>query len=333
MDDENEDYNIFNDFDEYKILESRRTQDTAGYSDKTFCDDLRTKFKNNEDKIINHCKYFLSLCGEYTFMRALKTIKSQNISGIMNYWLNCDLKDIKEKHILESDFYPMMTVKSNEKLKNFGCTLDLHTIKDNDFHNLKTLYDLYDNLYKFNMNIKVNRQQDICKNGCYYKVQCATIYNTHIDKCPINKNSKFCNELEKFRQKYSRDNTCGTCSEVPSLKTRPSEGITEKDTAKGMQNPDPILNPGSNESRSDISFNKDYIIIPVTLCIMLGIFLFLFLFNKFTPLRSILHAKIMKKNTILNNIDEEENKPVLANYETDHISCGNTPYHIAYHSA
>ncbi|SBT55428.1 PIR Superfamily Protein [Plasmodium ovale wallikeri] len=52
----------------------------------------------------------------------------------------------------------------------------------------------------------------------------------------------------------------------------------------------------------------------------------------FTPLGTYLNLKILKKKSVWNNFDEEENESLLNNPENDEIYLDNTPYHITYHS-
>ncbi|SBT84841.1 hypothetical protein POCGH01_00232000 [Plasmodium ovale] len=55
--------------------------------------------------------------------------------------------------------------------------------------------------------------------GCFHKEKCAKLFNENIVNCPKSKSSKFCSELEQFKNEYMADNVCKPCPDVPYLKT------------------------------------------------------------------------------------------------------------------
>ncbi|SBT02080.1 PIR Superfamily Protein [Plasmodium ovale curtisi] len=328
----NEEYNIFTHFDEYKKLQLRNQDDPQlGHIDENFCNDIGSKFKNQE-KIIKHCKQFLFLCREYNMLISLRSITSSNIFGIMNYRLNSDLRDIAEIDVLKSQFYPAITNHSKQKLKGFDSIVNLYRIEDNEFNNLKVLYDLYDNFYNGINIYRGTYQKQTCNNVCPYKIKCAILFNDNIDKCPLSNKSKFCEELEKFRKKYTSDSICAHCSEAPTLEPRKNDGYVERRTSTGEEDSNLRMRRDTQESPNSQSFIKLSVITPIILCTAVGIFLFLYLFYKFTPLGSLLYTMLLKKKIIRHNFQDEKDEESLGNpYESTCINTQNNEHHISYY--
>lgn len=211
---------------------------------------------------------------------SLRSITSSNIFGIMNYRLNSDLRDIAEIDVLKSQFYPAITNHSKQKLKGFDSIVNLYRIEDNEFNNLKVLYDLYDNFYNGINIYRGTYQKQTCNNVCPYKIKCAILFNDNIDKCPLSNKSKFCEELEKFRKKYTSDSICAHCSEAPTLEPRKNDGYVERRTSTGEEDSNLRMRRDTQESPNSQSFIKLSVITPIILCTAVGIFLFLYLFYK-----------------------------------------------------
>ncbi|SBS99830.1 PIR Superfamily Protein [Plasmodium ovale curtisi] len=285
-------------FHEYKKLESMITTDQVGIANEGFCYEIESKFgSNNNNKIFNFCKRFLQLCGSYNFMIRLGTIKSKNTCGIMNYLFNTELKLINGDDVLESEFYSSMTGESKKKIYVTNCNFQLYRIQDKEYQKLKTLYEFHNNFYNINNSISGFQQGDICKNICIYREKCTKIFNQNIVKCPVNNQSKFCNELEQFRQKYNDYRNCNTCSELTLLNLRPSEIKLEKSVnveshVSDMQ--------GDLHIQESLNYHSNT-------------------------------EKIDKKKFLLNNFDEE-GESLLPSCERQIIFSENTPYSISYHS-
>ncbi|SBT56583.1 PIR Superfamily Protein [Plasmodium ovale wallikeri] len=328
----NDEYNIFTHFDEYKKLQLRNQDDPKlGYTDKYFCNDIGSKFKNHQEKIIKHCKQFLFLCGEYNMLTLLRSITSSNIFGIINYRLNSDLRDIVEIDVLKSEFYPSLTNHSKKNLKGFDWIVNLYRIEDNVFNNLKVLYDLYDNFYNRIQIYSGTYQKQTCNNGCPFKIKCATLFNENIVMCPLSNKSKFCEELEKFREKYMSDSICTHCSEAPTLEPRKNDVHVER-TPTGERDSNLHMKQDTQESQNSQSPIKLSVILPIILCTAVGIFLFLYLFYKFTPLGSLLSTIVLKKKIIRHNFQDEKDEESLENpYESIYINTQNNEHHISYY--
>ncbi|SBT58080.1 PIR Superfamily Protein [Plasmodium ovale wallikeri] len=246
----------------------------------------------------------------------LGAIKSKNTCGIMNYFFNTELKLINRGDILESRFYSSMTGESKKKIKVNNCNFQLYRIQDKEYQKLKTLYELHNNLYNINNSTGDFQQEGICKNICIYRENYAKIFNQNIDKCSVNNQSKFCNELEQFRQKYNHYRNCNTCSGVTLLNHRPPEIKLEKSVDVESHVPNMQGDLHIQESLNYNSNAEKYAIITTT-CL--------------TPLGRYLGTRIDRKKFLLNNFDEED-ESLLPICERQIIFSENTPYSISYHS-
>ncbi|SBT72426.1 PIR protein [Plasmodium ovale] len=329
---EKEEYNIFTNLYEYKRLELERTSGVISQIHNQFCEDTVSKYNNYKEEIKKRCENLLYLCNIYYPINYQKITDKKKSCDVFNYWFNDDLVNINKQNILDSDFYTSISNYINKCLRINECNLNLHKIEDSEFNNLKILYDLYYNFYNKNILRNGVYVASKCTNGCSHKGICAELFNKNIDKCPMSKESKFCNELEQFRNKYNADNICDACPNVPPLKARqndlPAEAFVDvKEQGTRTDGDQHIQEPESVPSNED-----KYVIIPTVSSILIGIPLIIFLFKKFTPLGTYLNLKILKKKSVWNNFDEEENESLLNNPENDEIYLDNTPYHITYHS-
>ncbi|SBT01213.1 PIR Superfamily Protein [Plasmodium ovale curtisi] len=307
---EKEEYNIFTNLHEYKRLELQRTSGVISQTHNKFCEDILSKYNNYKNEIEKHCKNLLYLCDIYYPFNDKKITDKNKSCDVFNYWFNADLVNINKQNILDSEFYTSISNYINQHLKIHECDLNLHKIEDFEFHNLKILYDLYYNFYNKNISSNGVYESSKCTNGCSHKAICAELFNRNIDKCPMSKKSKFCNELEQFRNKYIADNICEPCPNVPSLKPRQNDLPTEA-----------FVDAKEQGTRTDVD---QYIQEPESVPSNEN--------KHFTPLGNYLNSKIIKKKSEWNNFDKEENEMLLNNPENEEIYLENTPYHIAYHS-
>ncbi|SBT72435.1 PIR protein [Plasmodium ovale] len=329
---EKEEYNIFTNLYEYKRLELERTSGVISQIHNQFCEDTVSKYNTYKKEIEKHCKNLLYLSDVYYPFNYQKITDKKKSCDVFNYWFNDDLANINKENILDSEFYTSISNYINQHLKIKDCDLNLHKIEDFEFDNLKILYKLYYNFYNKNFLNHGVYDARKCTNGCPHKAICADLFNKNIAKCPMSKKSKFCNELEEFRNKYNAENICETCPDVPPLQPRQNDlpagaPVDEKEQGTRTDGDQNIQEPESVPSNED-----KYVIIPTVSSILIGIPLIIFLFKKFTPLGTYLNLKILKKKTVWYNFDEEENETLLNNPENDEIYLDNTPYHIAYHS-
>ncbi|SBT55967.1 PIR Superfamily Protein [Plasmodium ovale wallikeri] len=319
---ENEEYNIFKDFDAYKKIELMGISNSVGMIDENFCYEMQSKFVNNTDKIIEKCQEFLSFCSNYNPFIIINSRRNINICGIMNYQLNYNLRTIKEKNVLESSFYPSITEHIRTKKGITTCTSNFHKIEENEFQKLGILYNLYDNLHKINSYILAVSQKNKCESICTQKIECAKIFNQNIDKCPVNNQSKFCKELEQFRLKYNDERTCNTCSEGIQLNPRPQIIQEEESRDQRREHAGARMDSEMQESTVSHSTSDTYPIIPTVSCITIG----------YTPVGTYLHSRIIRKKMMWNNLEEEGDESLLSNSEIYEISSENTPFHVTYHS-
>lgn len=265
----------------------------VGVFDEYFCNEMKSKFVYNTDKIIEKCQEFLSFCSNYNPFINIQRLQNINICGIMNYRLNYNLRTIKEQDVLESAFYPSMAEHIRTKKGITTCTSNFHKIEENEFQKLGILYNLYDNVHKINSYIVSVSQENKCEKICAQKIECAKIFNQNIDKCPVNNESKFCKELEQFRLKYNNERTCNTCSEGVQLNPRPKIIQEEENRGHRKEHADAHMDDDMQESTISHPASDTYPIIPMVSCITIGVFLIFFLLLKVN-----INSALKEKNSL-----------------------------------
>ncbi|KNA02259.1 hypothetical protein PVNG_04490 [Plasmodium vivax North Korean] len=229
-----------------------RTNDIVGLKDEISCQILASKYGENKDKIEKICKQFLQLCSYYDVWKTIKSFSHKHFCGIMNYWLNSDLKEINDKNKLKSDFYPSIMEESKKKLGKLDCTLNLYKIDDKEFYNLKIVYELYDNFYKRIHTANSIKTDVTCENGCIHKEKCAKIFNSNIDKCSSKNSSKFCKALKQFRRKYVEESICHKCPNITPIEPYPIEEEAIESVAASEQVSSKNMVPVLQEAPSDL---------------------------------------------------------------------------------
>ncbi|SBT74303.1 Plasmodium vivax Vir protein, putative [Plasmodium ovale] len=312
MDQELEEYDIFTGIYEYNHLENVRKDDKAGLGVESYCEQLGLKYKEYTQYIVKLCKHFVNFSELYNVLGRISGNNKHKACGIINYWINSDIRDINNQ-ILDLDFYSSLTEKINSNLNITGCSLNLRKIKNEEFDNLKTLYELYNHFYKMNGKIKTTPTSNTCEHYCTHQKNCINVYNTNIEKCFNNRNSKFCKELQNFSDKFISDNTCNPCQDIDKLKPLPPR--VESDTVFS-DGPAPAreINQHTLQSELHSTNNEKSIIIPT-----------------FTPLGTWLRLRIQRKKIVSDNICEETFNE-FTNSEYNQFNYQNSEFNIQYHS-
>ncbi|SBT55414.1 PIR Superfamily Protein [Plasmodium ovale wallikeri] len=330
MTSENEDYDIFSYIYQYQRLESLRKDDTAGLQTELLCNKLGSKYPDFQKHIIKLCKQYMNLCEQYNVYRMIILNSNNKTCAIMNYWLNYDVRELNNDTILNSDFYNDLTelIKQNSNISDYS--VNLHPIKKEEFNKLKILHELYSNFYKMNGKIMTSLTRNGCKKYCEHKKNCIQLYNNNIDSCTTNRTSKFCIELQNFSNNYAPDETCETCSEVLSLKPFPPQfqetNVLPSQTERVIHS-----TVESQNGTPHFTNSKEYIIIPTTICIILGILFFLLILYKFTPFGSRLYSHLLKKKVIGYKFEKEADELLNITNEDDNVGYRRDQNSIHYH--
>ncbi|KMZ77299.1 hypothetical protein PVIIG_05658 [Plasmodium vivax India VII] len=212
---EEPDYDIFNDLDDYLtiVLEvNKYEQNTTSQ----FCNSISLNYSHN-NQIIELCRKFVSFFNNLksNYKSDSSPEDNKKYSEYLNFWVRHQLelqsisktdKLVLYKHL--QDNYQQLDEDS--KLKN-----KLYNINDNDFKSMNMLYELYKNY-----NGPLSDYNDDCNNFLKkFKVN----YDKCLYRCYAEGDSKLCAVMKKFRdlydeKKFPRAQTCNASSQkLPKL--------------------------------------------------------------------------------------------------------------------
>ncbi|SCA60175.1 Plasmodium vivax Vir protein, putative [Plasmodium vivax] len=113
------------------------------------------------------------------------------------FWAYSVVLEKKHPKLDMSTFYKELKVVYHDLFKNETCNNYIEDLDENKFQKLKTLGDLYENFEKF-------KTGNSYRGGkCTYASNCVNIYMEQFKNCEEENNTPFCEELEKFREKYN----------------------------------------------------------------------------------------------------------------------------------
>ncbi|SBT02955.1 PIR Superfamily Protein, partial [Plasmodium ovale curtisi] len=191
----------------------------------------------------------------------------------LNFWVNYQLKDNKSLSTTVDSFY--------DNVKDISYTFDrkkklegnIYNISDEQFTNMKYLYDLYRNFYEILIINKVPTN----KNNCLeYSQKCVKTYEDAIQKCPDD-NTIFCQSLNVFKGKYEGINKKGSlknCKEndLPPLPEYKAPTVDIRTSLEGqlssMEQSDQTEHPSIPYFSYVIGFTGSFIGIFFTLLIL-----------------------------------------------------------------
>ncbi|SBS99783.1 hypothetical protein POVCU1_055020 [Plasmodium ovale curtisi] len=111
-------YDIFTDIYKYEDIEKLKKNDNAGLVVESYCEELGLKYSEYEQYIKTICIHFMNFSEILNVFRRISAKNKHKSCGIMNYWINSDIRDINKDQILDLDFYNSLTKKL--ELKNFS---------------------------------------------------------------------------------------------------------------------------------------------------------------------------------------------------------------------
>ncbi|SCP02966.1 PIR protein [Plasmodium malariae] len=167
------------------------------------------------------------------------------------------------------------------------CVQKFTVIQPDILKKLKDLYSYYENFNKYK-----GQENDSDGTICNNIKNLYSIYKDNYEKCPINSNDPFCEELINFKKAYDdKMHKLSPCKDLP--KTLPHIEQTSQ-----------ILPP----TKEDDAF----VPILTTSIVLLMSFTIFFLY-KFTPLKSWIYNRLRKKTIIELNKFQEESRDSLQN--------------------
>ncbi|KMZ79964.1 hypothetical protein PVIIG_04219 [Plasmodium vivax India VII] len=185
-------YDAVSDFPIYKDILYNST-DSQGTDHSTICASINKKsFKSGYDNCSKVLKYLKHIQGNGNG-------KDNYIAKgckYLNYWLYDEEHSQYVTTNNISDFYNELQQSSNHYLEPDLCKDDFKKIEEYIFKDIKELYNLYENLYRFHYSHST-------RNSCHNVETCVQIYEKYKNDCLDGKNKKLCNELENFRLRYN----------------------------------------------------------------------------------------------------------------------------------
>ncbi|KMZ83416.1 hypothetical protein PVBG_06102 [Plasmodium vivax Brazil I] len=153
---------------------------------------------------------FLTFCansGDYvTNIRKNPGNKLYPFCIYMNYWIYREVlsENVSNNSGLVKEFFGSVTNLED-------CKIFVDEIDQDIYEKLKTLYDLYDDFFKFK-NESLTYGSATCNNGNI----CVTLYKAHVEECNKNYNNSFCMKLIDFKKEYEKHmETLTNCGNMP----------------------------------------------------------------------------------------------------------------------
>ncbi|KMZ83228.1 hypothetical protein PVBG_05198 [Plasmodium vivax Brazil I] len=175
------------------------------------CKNIQAKFSISENYFDNLCKKTMKYLND---LESNHTSFLERIQGCIYFYYN-----LSEDMLKEDVYHNKKLSIYKDFLREYASTADSNIwkyyekdISDDILLKIKDLFDLYRNFDEF-------------KNGnkCIYANKCVEIYNRLIVECYKRINGDFCNEMEKFKEKYndymSTNDVCNSVQKsLPSAK-------------------------------------------------------------------------------------------------------------------
>ncbi|SBT55112.1 PIR Superfamily Protein [Plasmodium ovale wallikeri] len=324
-----ENYNFCNDMDIYITNDAWLKTQWENYEYKNYCifDEAEFSDKKNE---------YETICAKFKCLFNLLFDESSAFSSFnepakyINFWLNYVLKSIYPS-ITAQRFYDVVksdtSFDTHEKLKG-----KIQNIQDEHLENMTIFYNLY---HKYNTIQSLIPDYTSDHTQCEsYSKECAQKYEDAIKKCPKGTSSNFCDALNVFKGKYEKLKeliTINNCK-LEELKPLPSHESPPAivPSEESQQNDQKEL-PNLPEEQGD---NADFSTATATSGTMLGMFFISLILYKSTPFGPWLRNRILKKNMIGSNTEEEEKNHELLLHMSEYqdINSEDNMYKIPYTS-
>ncbi|SBS99878.1 PIR Superfamily Protein [Plasmodium malariae] len=191
----------------------------------------------------------------------------------------------------------------SSKLDN-TCDQKFEEIQSNILSKLKQLYSYYENFSKYK-----GKDKDTSGNICNGIKDLYSFYKNNYEECQGNNESLFCEELNNFKEAY----------DDKMKKLSPCKGLPQ--TLPQIEQTSAQILPPKKE--------VDSLFVPIlTTSIVLLISFTIFFLYKFTPLKSWIYNRLLKKKIIELNKFQEESSESLQNLNEE----VNRSYEKSYHN-
>ncbi|KMZ96418.1 hypothetical protein PVNG_05953 [Plasmodium vivax North Korean] len=170
---------------------------------KQFIDTKLSDYIDEDNKFFKFCDN----SGHY--VTELKEGQTNNIYPFCIYMIYWIYREVLSKNAgkyigLVKEFFGSVTNLED-------CKIFVDEIDQDIYEKLKTLYDLYDDFFKFKSESLTN-DSATCKNG----TKCVDLYKKQVDYCKINYNDDFCAKLIDFKKEYEKHmETLTNCGNMP----------------------------------------------------------------------------------------------------------------------
>ncbi|SBT56325.1 PIR Superfamily Protein [Plasmodium ovale wallikeri] len=240
-----------------------------------------------------------------------------------------------------SDIMPVLKAVGNRVDRTEVYNDDLFKITTQHFKDLKEIYDYsqnYSSIYA-----KIGPSNSDCTSSFKEYVEKGyNAYNTMKRKCSGNHIDDYCKIFHRFEKKYEMNkitNLKCTGTKAPEVRLQPQhsampfiaqaqgpEGSVLKPEMGGMLHGMSIPKGGTPTTADSTD------VFPISL-LVLGSLSICFLFFKFSPVRSWLYSKVLKKEIIGSIEDEKESEEIFQDsYVYSNRDFIDTSHHIPYHN-
>ncbi|SBT36717.1 PIR Superfamily Protein [Plasmodium ovale wallikeri] len=314
-----ENYEAVKSFSSYKsILDMIKSMGETKY--RRGCTTIVKEKLTNKPELIDLC-IILKVYLNYYFLNRNSIIQSSNHCEYINYLLNDKLKDINYLDYRSSKFYHTLNEWDGGIYLWDICDKKFYDINEYVLKKMKILHLLHEyfNKLKVTRGISVNDE-----NYCSSVKKCVKLYNDTIGVCSLNNDTKFCREMQEFKNEYDRYTTTkNMCTEKTILQT-PQEAynvsrtgsygyifVTEEDI--GMLYMEGINPPSEKE------INNFPASVISGVCTTIAIFPIIYMLHKFTPLGLWTQPLIRRGEKTWNNMEQEKNEFLLS-YEKSNLN-------------
>ncbi|SCO65465.1 VIR protein [Plasmodium vivax] len=307
-----------------------------------------------------------SLCCKFKYLYDLVFVtfvdhspRNNENSEYVNYWLN---KELKSKNMLSTtaeEFYQKLINNDSSFDREKKLMNKMHYINEEHLKKMDILYEL-NTIYN---NIKSIYDND--KQKCIdYSNECVQKYTEAIIPCSTDKNTKYCDVLKAFKNKYKNidsTNLFGGCNAeyllpLASLEEENEHNATvtdaglvksEVETRSEEKNEKTLKTQDDLEVKHELENSMQPSLSPkeennydnnISIFTIFGIILSISVFSsityKFTPFGSWINRRLKRNKTKWRSAeDEKETESLLEyNYDPKHLVLRNVPYSASYNS-
>ncbi|SBS94348.1 PIR Superfamily Protein [Plasmodium ovale curtisi] len=326
-----ENYNICNEMDYYVTNDVMINNKWESAKYKNYCFFNKSEFSDNKTE-------YETLCAKFKCLFDLLFDESSGFSSMynephvyINFWLNYHLKNINPSSDIVQRFYealksdPLFDI--NKKLQG-----KIQNIPSEYLKNMIIFYELY-NKYNTIYSIIQDEASDYTQCTLYSK-ECVEKYEEALTRCPKGTTSSFCEALNVFKGKYKKLNELiiiDNCK-LEVLKPLPShESLQQEGSPLSSEHPEPAELDNVLGEQGDTT---DYSSAAAASGTMIGMFFISLILYKSTPFGPWLRNRLLQKNMIGKNIEEEEQNHELLLHMSEYqdINSEDSIYKIPYTS-